>query len=171
MSIFWYYRRIIWSTRSIPHCRRNQREMENVIGVTRATGKLLVTSLFKGVGTLKDAQPWRKRNSTWEVQQGYKNRWEFQLEWSSFVCPPAMRLVFRASVKSSDSTDWKFWTAEWMSNFRIGTSDQAEQKFSWERVKYDFLFLSTNTFLSSRQINSAVQETDICWVLKFSKTL
>jgi hypothetical protein len=35
-----------------------------VIGVTQATGKLLVTSLFKGVGTLEDAEPRREKNST-----------------------------------------------------------------------------------------------------------
>jgi hypothetical protein len=33
------------------------------IGATRATGKLLVTSLFKGVGTLEDAEPRREKNS------------------------------------------------------------------------------------------------------------
>lgn len=127
----------------------------SVIGVTRATGKLLVTSLFKGVGTLEDAEPRRERNSTWEVQQGHMNRWEFQLEWSSFVCGPVMRLVFRVSVKSSDSKGWQFWVAEWKSNFRIGTSVQAGQKFSCEQTEISM------TFCSSRPTHSHPQDRKI----------
>lgn len=86
MTTFWvcHYRRK-FGPRAAFHIVDETREKWRmfVIGVTRATGKLLVTSLFKGVGTLEDAEPRRERNSTWEVQQGYKNRWEFQLEWSS----------------------------------------------------------------------------------------
>ena len=143
-----------------------------VIGVTRTTGKLLVTSLFKGVGTLEDAEPRRERNSTWEVQQGYKNRWEFQLEWSSFVCGPVMGLVLRVSVKSSDSKDWAILNS-WMN------VELQNRKFcpSWTEIflgtnwdKYNFLFLSSSTYTSSRQVNSAVQETVSCWAPKFSKT-
>jgi hypothetical protein len=136
-----------------------------VIGVTRATGKLLVTSLFKGVGTLEDAEPRRVRNSTREVQQGYKNRWEFQLEWSSFGCGPVMRLLFKSSVKTSDSKGWQFWTAEWMSNFRIGTSVQAGEKFSWEQIQISMIFCS------SRPSPSHPKETVSCWASEFSKTL
>jgi hypothetical protein len=42
-----------------------------VAGVTLA-GKLLVTSLFKGVGTLGDAELGRVRNSTRAAQQRHK---------------------------------------------------------------------------------------------------
>jgi hypothetical protein len=48
-----------------------------VAGVTRA-GKPLLTSLFKGVGTLGDAEPRKERNSTRPAQQWHKlsyRRW------------------------------------------------------------------------------------------------
>jgi hypothetical protein len=51
-----------------------------VAGVTRA-GKLLVTSLFKGVGTLGDAEPRRERNSTRAAQQRHKLSYRERGDW------------------------------------------------------------------------------------------
>lgn len=64
-------------------------------------------------------------------------------------------LVFRVSVKSSDSNDWQFWRAKWMSNFRIRTSVQAGQKFSWEQIEISMTLCSsrpTRTHPQDRQI-------------------
>jgi hypothetical protein len=101
-----------------------------VIGVTGATGKLLVTSLFKGVGTREDAEPRRERNSTRAAQQRHKCRTWGKCSESSWE-KIEMILVFRSNTVTCELNR----TADFYSPIRDTSSRNDSQNFITAAIK------------------------------------